>query len=77
MFVLILNVHFLNYYVPLRSYARELLSNHLDLTSLGFILPRILDHNCHFSNFHRQDKITRGKAHRAYERSPLPNLTTP
>ena len=47
LFILILNLHFSNYYVPSCVYAREPIFNHLDLTSLELTSleltsPRIL-----------------------------------
>ena len=51
---------------------------HLDSTSSESTFPNILAHNFHLSLLAgRQDNRTRGKAHRAHERAPLPNLPTP
>ena len=75
--VLILNVHFRNYYITSRDYVREPPSNHLDLTSLELTLPLILVNNCYlYSHVLRQYNRTRGKACRSHERAPLPILST-
>ena len=47
-FVLIVNLHFWNYYVPSRAYTMESPFNHLDLTSSESTFSCILAHNCHF-----------------------------
>ena len=47
----------------------------LDLFRLTF--PSILAQNCHLSLFSVRDNTTRGWMHISYERSPLPNRTTP
>ena len=47
-FVLLLNIHFLNYYVPSRAYSRGSSFNHLDSASLESTFSYILSHNCHF-----------------------------
>ena len=76
--VLIVNLHFLNYYGPPCAYARETPFNHLDSASLGSTFPHILAHNYHFSLFvGRQNNITRVKVRISHERAPPPNRTTP
>ena len=47
-FVLIVNIHFWNYYLPSCAYVRELPFNHLESTSSELTLPCILAQNFHF-----------------------------
>ena len=49
--VLIVNLHFLNDYVPSRAYEREAPSNQFDLIYSGSIFPHILSNNCHLYSF--------------------------
>ena len=48
-FVLIVNFHLWNYYVPSYTYAREPHFDHLESTSFESTFPCILAHNLHFS----------------------------
>ena len=74
-FILILNLHFWNYYLPLRAYSREPPFNHLDSTSSESTFLCILAHNCHFLLF--AGRTTGGKLCRSHVRALLPNLPTP
>ena len=72
-FVLMLKVHFSNYYAPLSAWTPLQL---LRLDFFGSTFPHIPDHNWQFSPFTGRSTETKGKVHRYHECDPIPNLTT-
>ena len=78
-FVLIVNVHLWNYYVPSRAYARETPFNHIDSTSSRPTFSCILAHNLTIIIYHflREGRKTEQGERREELMSMLRSTTAP